>query len=155
MKVDIVDLDILVEVNKLPKITNTVLLERAGYPSPDGLHSFELFGRVQSEQRRFQFGYVDLKRRFFHPVIYKIIERQETKLLDVINGTRDVSLDKDGNIIDDPNGSTGIQFMYDNWEKIVWRENDSAERSNKIDLLKTLKKHEIFCSKWLVIPPLM
>ena len=64
-------------------------------------------------------------------------------------------MDKDGNIVDDPNGSTGIQFMYDNWEKIVWRENDSAERSNKIDLLKTLKKHEIFCSKWLVIPPLM
>lgn len=155
MKIDIVNIDHLVEVNKLPRITNPIYLEREQVPTQDGLFSYEIFGRVGSEARRFQFGHIDLKRKFLHPVIYKIIARSETKLIDVINGTREVSLDANGVIVDDPMGETGLSFLYNNWDKIQWRENDSRARGQKLDLIHQLKREEAFCSKWVVIPPLM
>ena len=155
MKIDIVDIDKLVVLNNLPQVTSTILTGKAVEPEPNGIYSFEIFGRTGDESRKFQFAYIDLKHKFLHPVVYKIIERSETKLVDVINGTRDVSLDASGNIIDDPNGTTGLQFLYDNWDKISWRENESRERGQKMDLIKLLARNEAFCSKWLVIPPLM
>lgn len=41
--------------------------------NPKGLFSTEIFGRVGSEDRTKKFGYIDLRIKVFHPLIYKHI----------------------------------------------------------------------------------
>ena len=44
MKVQLFDVDELVELNKLKEISSPVLFERGGVPHPQGLVSNEIFG---------------------------------------------------------------------------------------------------------------
>ena len=37
---------------------------------------------------------------------------------------------------DSENGETGINFLYDNWEKIKWTKTDSFTRDDKVTILE-------------------
>lgn len=150
MKIDLFDIDEFVEINNLKEITSPVLFERGGIPNPNGLISNEMFG-VSIKSRRETFAYIDLVKHFFHPHIYKILRRVFRNIDKIINGETYYSIDKQGHLVKDPSGYTGMDFLYDNWEKIKWDGNGgmSSERTN---LISKTKKNEIFMSKQIVIP---
>lgn len=156
MKLDIYDVSKLVELNNLPKISTTHILSRDGTPSVDGLYSYELFGRPGSKDRKFQFGHIDLGKNFFHPVIFKSLVEMDRAVNDIISGTKFVQMNPDGSYseaTDEDKAETGIDFFYNNWEKIKFDDRGSQSRKDKIDLFSHLSKEEIFCSKWPVCPP--
>lgn len=150
MKIELFDMDEFVKLNGLKPITSPVLFERGGIPNPNGLISNEIFG-VSVKSRKETFAYIDLHDHFFHPHIYKIIRRVFRNIDKLINGELSYSISSDGSLVKDPNGETGIEFLYNNWEKIKWVGNDgmSSERTN---LISKSKKNEVFISKFLVIP---
>ena len=49
-------------------------------------------------------------------------------------------------------GQTGLQFLYDNWEKLNFEKNNSMMRGERIDVLNSYKKNVIFTKYWVVIP---
>lgn len=150
MRIDLFDVDEFVKINNLKEITSPVLFERGGTPNPNGLVSNEIFG-VNIKSRKETFAYIDLGGHFFHPHIYKIIKRVFRNVDKIINGEDYYSISKEGKLIKDENGETGIEFLYNNWNKIKWEGNGgmSSERTN---LISKSKKNEVFISKQIVIP---
>lgn len=153
MKIELLPTDEFVELNKLQPVSSPVLFQRGEVPHPEGLVSNEIFG-VTIRDRKETYAYIDLHGHFFHPHIYKVIKRFFRNIDRIINGTEKYSIDKEGHLIlDEENGHTGIEFIYDNWNKIKWEYSDSTIRNERIDLIMNSNKKEIFISKQIVIPP--
>lgn len=154
MKIDMLDVDAFIKRNKCPEITNSVLFNFGNKPTENGLLSIELFGQMGSESRKTQFAYIDLHKKYLHPLTYKILISMNRKLAQCINGTKYFIINAKGEIIEDSeNGQTGLKFLYDNWESIKWKHSDSFTRNDKIDILTKKNKNELFIDKLLVIPP--
>ena len=155
MKLDIFNIDNFIKENNCKEVTSHFTLDSTGGPDQSGLFSTEIFGRMGSEERKINFAYINLKRKFLHPFIYNVLVRMYTKLPQLIGGEIYVKLGK-GNaieVVDDPSkGSTGLDFIIDNWSKINWNAIGSNTRIKKERLLSKLKTNEIFIDKFLVIP---
>ena len=147
MKIDLFDIKEFVELNKLQEITSPILFQRGGIPHPDGLISNEIFG-VTTRSRRETFAYINLHGHFFHPHIYKVLKRIFRNVEKIVNGESYYIIDKDGRLIpDDENGETGIEFLYDNWEKLNWSRKDNKNIGSAVErssILSNFKKNEIF-----------
>jgi DNA-directed RNA polymerase beta' subunit len=154
MKLDIFDINKFIQVNQCKEVTSHFALDSTGLPDPNGLFSVDIFGRFGSQTRKINFGYVDLKRKFLHPVVYNTIQKMYTNLPQVISGEKYVVLDGKGTITnsDEVNGYTGIDFFINNWKKINWNPIESRARINKEELLSLLDSKEIFIDKWIIIP---
>lgn len=158
MKLDVFDVDEFVNINKLAQITSPVLFQHGIVPDPNGLISNEIFG-VTTNSRKRTFAFIDLHAHFFHPHIYKAIRRMFRNIDKIVNGEMYYSLDEDNRLVKDENGETGIEFLYRNWEKINWTKpkqvvtGDEVGMSyERLNLLKNVKKNQIFMTKQIVIP---
>jgi DNA-directed RNA polymerase beta' subunit len=151
VRVDILSVDKFIEVNKCPQVTNPVGLDAARRPTTDGLFSFELFGSPGSYDRRTIFGYVDLGKRFLHPLVYRILVGVDRRIASIVDGSRSFKVEA-GELVEDQNGETGLDFLYRAWGKVRFASTESARREDKLTVIASLKKEEAFCSKWPVIP---
>lgn len=153
MKMDLFNVDEFVELNHLQKITSPVLLQRGDIPHPEGLVSNQIFG-VTPKDRKNTFAYIDLGHVFFHPHVYKIIKRFFRNVEKIVNGSMYYIVNTEGHLVvsDSINGQTGVQFLYDNWDKIKWEYTDSTARNERIDIVSKIKKNELFMTKQIVIP---
>lgn len=152
MKLSILDIDRLIEVNKLQPITTGRILSTRMTFDPEGLLSTDIFG-VSKAERTNTFAYIDLKRPFVHPHIYaKVLKRVDRNVVQLISGRKRFSV-VDGVLKEDPdNGWTGIAGLYDHWEEIKWENYKSTNKLNK-SVLSQLPKNLIFVDKFLVSPP--
>lgn len=151
MKIELLNIDELIKVNKLKEITSPRTRSGTGQFDPNGILSYEIFG-ASNKDRRNTFAYIDLKRRFLHPHIYKnILYRMYRKIESIINGQTKVSI-VDGFFVDDPNGWCGLQNLYKHWDEIDWRKKNSANEINT-KILNSVPKDLIFVNKWLAVPP--
>lgn len=149
MRIDLFDMDEFVKINHLKEVTSPVLFERGGIPNPNGLISNEIFG-VSVKSRKETFAYIDLHGHFFHPHIYKIMKRVFRNIDQIVDGSQTFSI-QDGKLVKDPNGDTGINWIYNNWSKIKW-EGNGGMSSERCDLIGKTKKNEVFLTKEIVIP---
>lgn len=154
MKVELFDTNTFIDINSLKEVTSPTLFQRNGIPHPNGLISNEIFG-VTIKSRKTTFAYIDLHQHFFHPHIYKAIKRMFRNIEKIVSGEEQYRIDKDGLLVlDNENGETGLEFIYENWDKIKWEYSDkTGMRNERIDLITKSKKEEVFTRYWLVIPP--
>lgn len=152
MKIELLDIEKLIEVNKLQEVTSTRLFSNKMTYEQDGLLSTEIFGLSKGD-RRSTFAYIDLKQHFIHPHIYhKVLKSIYKNIIYIISGQRRFVV-KDGILVeDDENGWTGISNLYDHWDEIKWEKSKSANDTNKKLLIK-LSRDEVFITKTLVCPP--
>lgn len=150
MRINLINVDEFVEINRLQEVTSPVLFERGGIPNPNGLISNEIFG-VSIKSRRETFAYINLEGHFLQPHIFKIIRRVFRNIDKIVNGEEYWAIGPDGRLVRDPAGETGIDFLYNNWGKIQWGGTTgmSAERAQ---LIMKAKKDEVWMSKLIVIP---
>ena len=153
MKLDLFDFDEFIDINKLQQVTSAVLFQRGDIPHPNGLISNEIFG-ITTKDRKNTFAYINLYNHFFHPHIYKAIRRLFRNIDKIVNGESHYSINEEGSLVlDEKEGETGIDFLYENWEKIKWKYTDTVGmRNERIDLITKTPKNHIFISKMLVIP---
>lgn len=150
MKIWLLDEEKFVRVNSLKEVTNPVSFEKGMVPTSDGLFSNEIFG-MNIYDRRHNWAYIDLKNHYLNPKAYITLKTLNRAFESVIYGTKTYSI-KDGLLVEDENGGTGIEWLYKNWEKINFKKNDSNKRNSRIDMLGNHSKDEIFCTKWAVCP---
>ena len=153
MKLDIFDVEEFIKVNHLEEVTNPVLMEKDGSPHPNGLLSNEIFG-ITTKSRKETFAYIKLYGHYFHPHVYKAIKRMFKNIDSIISGEKFYSINEEGKlVIDEENGQTGIEFLYDNWENINWSKgSDSSMRNEREFLLESNKKNIIFMEYQIVCP---
>ena len=152
MKVDLVSIKEVIAINKLQKVTNPIVFGRGAIPTPDGLLSTEIFG-VTSTERKETFAYIDLHGYFFHPKTYKEVKRLDRRFESIVAGTKKYIISEDGGLIqDEENGQTGLKFLYDNWEKIKFKRNNSNARNERINFIESYDKNHHFTRYWIIMP---
>ena len=152
MKTKILNEEKFIKDNVLQEVTNSVYFNLGTNPTEDGLFSYEIFGEIGSPERKRRFAYIDLKQEFIRPIFYKMFTSMNRKLESLFAGTKYYIIDKNGELVEDMNGSTGISFFIKNYEKIVFKDTGSRGRNENLDLLKKLDRKEIFMTKLIVIP---
>ena len=151
MNVWFLDFEKFIKVNRLQEVTNPIMLESGNIPTLDGLFSTEIFG-ISTSDRKENFAYIDLHLKFLNPKVFLTLKRLNRNFEAVVYGTKKFVI-KDGILeVDNEHGSTGLKWLYANWEKFNFPKNDSEQRGERIDLLTIHKKDVIFTSKFLVIP---
>lgn len=151
MKIKLLNTELFIKANRLKEITNPVTLDRGAVPTVDGLLSTEIFGITPAERKR-NFAYINLHGHFLQPIVYKQLKRLDRRIDFIIGGTKKYTIDKSGAIVEDDNGSTGIDWLYDNWDKIKWSRNASEIRSERIDLITKNPRDIIFTQYYIVEP---
>ena len=153
LRIDLFNFEEFIDINKLQEVTSAVLFQRGDVPHPNGLISNEIFG-ITTRSRKETFAYINLHNNFFHPHIYKVLRRLFRNIDKIVNGESYYSINEDGYLVlDETNGDTGIDFLYDNWDKINWKYADkTGMRNERIDLITKTPKNKIFIKSMLVIP---
>lgn len=144
------DVEDFVKKNDCKQISNPIYFLLNGLPTPDGLFSNEIFG-ITKEERSGIFGYIDLGGYFIHPLIYKKLIRTDRKIRDLVHGTKTFSINSSGELVEDPNGKTGIDFLRKNIDNIKIKSTESSKREQNIKFIEKYK-HVMFMKKYLVIP---
>jgi len=152
MKIDVLKMENFIKENKCQEVTNPVYFNLGNIPTEDGLFSYKIFGQMGSKERNKTFAYLNLKKRFIHPVIYKLLTSMDRKFISLINGTEYYKIVNGTLTKDSENGKTGLKFLYDNFEQIKFKDTGSSKRNEKLVLLDKLKKDEIFITKFIIIP---
>lgn len=152
LKVNLINVDEFVKINEIKEVTNPVFFIRDGIPTSDGLLSNEIFG-ITKEQRAGTFAYIDLGGLFMNPLCYKIWMRMDSKIRNIVHELNTYVV-KDGKLVEDPNGKTGVKFLKDNFENIkLHSDTPSRKRDIKIRFLnKAYKEGTMFLTKYPVIP---
>lgn len=153
MKINLVDVNEKIKQDKIKEVTNSIFFYSGTIPAEGGLFDPEIFGNIGTKDRQNRFAFIDLKGRFLQPIMYTMLTSMDRRIIEIIRGNLYVKLDSKGLIVEDSeNGETGLDFLYENFENIKFRDTDSETRKTKLSIIKNLSKDEIFTTKFLVIP---
>lgn len=151
MKVNLLDVDKMINVNKLKQVTSPKIFSNSKTFHPDGILSNEIFG-ISKSDRRGQFGYIDLGQNFIHPHVYeKVLKRTFMAITYIVTGQKKFIV-QDGKIIENEKGWTGVTELYNHWNSIDWSKLGSSNERN-ITMLSNVPRDLIFVNKFLLIPP--
>lgn len=150
LEVELIDPQKLIKVNELQEVTNPVFFVRDGVPYPDGLLSYEIFG-ISKDDRANRFAYIDLYDYFLNPLIYKKWTRMDSKIRDLVHGTKNFKITSSGELEVDENGETGLKFLKKNIDKIRIKSTDSSKRDINIKFIYE-NKDKMFIKQLIVIP---
>ena len=149
-KIDQLDQNKFIKVNELQPVTNPVMFNASNGATSDGLLSNEIFGITQAERSGI-FSYINLGEKFIQPYYYKIWLKIDRDLRGCIYETQNFKIDSNGYLVQDDNGSTGINFLIKNVDKLKFK------KTKKDELLKALldgkSKGLLFTDKFVVVPP--
>ena len=150
LRTEVLDVEEFIKVNNVKEITDPIFFVKNGVPTPEGLLSNEIFG-ITKEERANIFGYIDLYDWFLHPLTYVEWSRMDSRIKDIVFGTKKFIVNDKGELEENENGKCGVKFLKDNFSKIKIKSTESTKRNNKIKFLKDNEKN-IFIKKFIVIP---
>ena len=149
-RAEVLDVEEFVKVNNVKEITDPIFFVKNGVPTPEGLLSNEIFGITKVERSNI-FGYIDLYDWFLHPLAYIEWSRMDSRIKDIVFGTKKFIINSQGDFEESEDGKCGVKFLKDNFDKIKIKSTESTKRDNKIKFLKDNAKN-IFIKKYMVIP---
>ena len=151
LRLDILDIERFVKVNNCQPISNPRAFVKDNIPSNDGLLSNTIFG-ITKEERAGIFAYIDLHGWFLDPSCYKSWVKVDRNIKNIVHGTDTYKITDSGEIVQDPAGKTGIEFLRKNISKIKFATNESIKRDINVKYLEK-NRNKMFIQKYLVIPP--
>lgn len=153
LKVEVLDVNKFVSANELKEITNPTFFAANGQPTPDGLLSNAIFGITQKD-RAGTFAYIDLGEDFIDPSCYKVLYQLNRKFSSVVKGIGTWSVSKDGDLVQDPEGGSGIRWLKEHFGEFKFKPTKSVIRDLNIKYINlNYSKGRMFVNKYIVIPP--
>lgn len=150
LSIDLLNPSKLIQVNELKEIKNPVVFVRDNIPTEDGLLSNDIFG-ISKNDRGGIFAYIDLTRSFLHPLVYKIWGSMDKNIKNIVHGTKNYKINDKGNLIEDDNGRTGLDFLESIIGKIHIKRTGSRRRDTYIKFLEK-NRNNLFIKQCIVIP---
>ena len=152
-----------IEDNNCGEVTSVELfLPGSNEPDPRGLVSYEIFGVPGTPERKTKYGWIRLNHIFIAPHALKEMKRIYTSSFnDFLAGNETYGITLDSRELEKVrekgvylSTGTGIKWLYDNWDSIVWKDRAmcSKSTSNSRRFFKILSKDTIFIDKWIIIP---
>lgn len=149
-KIDPLDPMKLVKVNSLKEVTNPIAFAKNNVPTSDGLISNEIFGITKFDRSNI-YAYISLGDWFMHPLHYRIWSKMDSNIKAVIHETEYFKIDSSGNLVKDPEGNTGINWLRKNIDNIKIKSTESTKRDRNIQFLKN-HKDTMFINNIVIIP---
>lgn len=148
----------LLNINKMIREKSILEVTSHSVGGPGSLFDPNIFG--YGDQTVSRFGYIKLNGPAVHPLLYNISSRLWRELPSIISGSKKFIIDDSGDLIpDEENGSTGINWLYNNFDKINLKKLKTDDKSNVKLTTKKLKlaydkltRDEFFIDKILVKP---
>ena len=140
----------LIKVNNLKEVTNPIAFAKNNVPTSDGLISNEIFG-ITKFDRSNTYAYISLGDWFMHPLHYRIWSKMDSNIKAIIHETDFYKIDSSGNLIKDPEGNTGINWLRKNIDNIKIKSTESSKRDRNIQFLKK-HKDTMFINNIIIIP---
>ena len=139
-------------------VTNPSSFQGRGVATSDGLFSPYIFGTTQEERRK-RYSYIDLGCYVFHPYVYEILKKLNRRFDDIIKGMGSWKINDKGEleeVLEGEDGydeeNTGMDWLMKHFDELKFRKNASHVRSERVSFITSLKKEDLFISKWLIIP---
>lgn len=152
MRLNLLNIDDFIKRNQLKQVTSNQIFSdtKSGKLDNNGLWSEIIFGLKGSKERNTKFGYIELGTRVIHPEVYNILVNINADLKKLINETQKYSI-KNGQLVLDEKGNTGINYFIENFDKIDLM---AIAKKDKTEDAKFILDHkdQIFISRWLVLP---
>lgn len=137
----------------LKPITTTELFSKPDEWHPNGLFSEIIFGPEGSSDRKKIFSYINLNARVIHPSAYMLLIQLDRKIKNFLSTEETFSLDKNGALISDPSGVTGMTEFFKMAPYIKFR-GDTPTRDKYIKKIEeAIKEETIFIDIIPVVPP--
>jgi hypothetical protein len=150
MELDLIPTRKFIIVNDLREVTDPVLFDRGSVPTVGGLLSTDIFG-VSVQDRKDNWAFIRLNGHFLHPFIFKLLKRMNRNFDSLVSGSKQYKIES-GKLIESEDGESGLEFLYDNWEKLNFEKNNSMMRNERIDVLRAFDKDTLFTEFWIVAP---
>jgi hypothetical protein len=103
--------------NKLIRKNSSKEVINHGIDGIGGLFDPNIFGYTIDEKKS-KMGYIDLKGHFIDMGVFKIAKRLFRDLPYIIDGSKKFKIGADGGLILDPDGETGLDWFYKNFNNI-------------------------------------
>ena len=139
-------------------VTNPSSFQGRGVATSNGLFSPYIFGTTQEERRK-RYSYIDLGCYVFHPYVYEILKKLNRRFDDIIKGMGSWKINDKGEleeVLEGEDGyneeNTGMDWLMKHFDELKFRKNASHVRSERVSFITSLKKEDLFISKWLIIP---
>lgn len=149
LKTELIDIEKFVKVNNCQEVSDPVFFN-GPVPTSKGLLSNEIFGITKTERAGI-YAYIDLGGWFLHPLAYRVLYNLNSKIKEIVHGTDYFRIDEDGKLVKDPDGSTGIEWLKENLDKINFNTSDTKSRQKRIKFINKFKDR-IWIKKYIVIP---
>ena len=126
------------------QVTTGQIFESTNVFHREGLFSTEIFGDVGSSDRFRNNGYIDLKLKILHPLVYLGIVTMSSLHSGILDGTKKAIFDKEKkDFILDESGETGYDFYMKHFKDVELVFADYLKDS-KFEVLKTDMKVDVF-----------
>ena len=147
--INLLNMDKFVRVNDLKPVTNPSYLNGKSF-TPDGVLGNEIFG-IDQYSRRNRFAYIDLVQHYMHPLAALKLYAYDRKLSDVLFARGRYKLTSAGELIEDPDGEAGPEFLYKIWGKVKTKDKDSVI-TKEVQKFYEQSRDVLFLTKFPVIP---
>jgi len=140
-------------IKPLKPVKTTEYFTRGEDFHSDGLFSEEIFGPLESSDRKKTFSYIDIQTYVIHPSALKIITQLDMKIKKFISTEETYSLDKFGRLYVDEKGVTGIKELMKIFHKINFREDTDRRKKFSKVIHESHSVKRVFVKYVPVIPP--
>lgn len=147
-----------IEMARLPEVTSAMMFEKGNIPTSDGLFSYEIFGDTPDQRKR-QYAYIDLGRKFFHPYIFECLKKIGKNFAYCAAGQYTWRVNADGKLEKTQVGdedydmsATGLRWLINNFSKFKFEKNKSYIHNQYVEIITNSSEDQLFISKFLVIP---
>ena len=146
----LLNVDRFVQANALQPVSNAVYLENGRNFTADGVLSNEIFGMDQYSRRN-RFAYIDLHGHYMTPLAALKLYAYDRKLADALFARGRFKLTSAGELINDPDGEAGPEFVYRIWGKVKVKAKESIT-TKEVETFYKQDRDELFITKYPVIP---
>lgn len=121
---------------------------------PEGLFSTEIYGKIGDERRNRLYGFIDLRLKIFHPVIFKALVDLKELYGGILAGTAYATFNpatKDFESASAADGETGFAFFLKHFAELTFEERKSTSREFAIRMINK-SREQCLMDKFLVMP---
>jgi len=148
MQLKLLDMDQFIQSKRIKQVTSSEIPSKGFHEQ--GLWSEVIFGRVGSNNRKFHFGYIDLKVKLIAPTSYAMIKTVSPVISSLINEKQGYVF-KDGKFVVEENGETGLSLLLRHFHDIKFVD---IAKPDKLAVAKFIdaNKQKILIDKFPVMP---
>ena len=138
MKIRPLDIDKMIRKYDMKEVYNHNL------EGPGSLFDPNIFG--QGEDKKTKFGYIRLYGHFVEPGTYIMVSRRVFRNLPyIINKDKKFIINEKGILEPNPDGNTGLEWLYENYSKLKFKDKEDAE-------INKFTREDFFIDKLPVLP---